>query len=83
MSGFLHGRKSSHIWDRVEDALQVEVRKGGCLKRQRFQTGTGAQRQVRHSRHMHLNFLEAVAILDLRLAEAQSRKGLLALCAQC
>ena len=41
----------------------------GGAQRQDFQLGAGAQRQVRHGRHMHLHRLQAVAVLHLHVAE--------------
>ena len=42
---------------------------GGGAQGQHFQLGAGAQRQVRHGRHVHLHRLQAVAVLHLHVAE--------------
>ena len=49
--------------------LQVEVDESGGAQGQHFQLGAGAQRQVRHGRHMHLRRLQAVAVLNLHVTE--------------
>ena len=38
---------------------------GGGNQRQHLQAGAGAQLQVCHGSHMHLNTLQAVAVLNL------------------